>query len=107
MTVFQKHPFFKHISWDDLLKKKVEPPYKPRLVGHLVSHLIFSYTFTKTPNLSPVLCPGWQQSDEDVSQFDTRFTRQTPVDSPDDTTLSHSAELAFAVRPSKCFYFQG
>lgn len=39
-----------------------------------------------------------QQSDEDVSQFDTRFTRQTPVDSPDDTSLSHSAELAFAVR---------
>lgn len=38
-----------------------------------------------------------QQSDEDVSQFDTRFTRQTPVDSPDDTSLSHSAELAFAV----------
>lgn len=41
-----------------------------------------------------------QQSDEDVSQFDTRFTRQTPVDSPDDTSLSHSAELAFAVRLS-------
>uniref|UniRef100_A0A3Q3WGH2 Protein kinase domain-containing protein n=1 Tax=Mola mola TaxID=94237 RepID=A0A3Q3WGH2_MOLML len=37
-----------------------------------------------------------KQSDEDVSQFDTRFTRQTPVDSPDDTSLSHSAELAFA-----------
>uniref|UniRef100_A0A671V063 Ribosomal protein S6 kinase beta-2 n=1 Tax=Sparus aurata TaxID=8175 RepID=A0A671V063_SPAAU len=63
----QKHPFFRHISWDDLLNKTVEPPYKPRL-----------------------------QSDEDVSQFDTRFTRQTPVDSPDDTSLSHSAELAFA-----------
>lgn len=39
-----------------------------------------------------------QQSEEDVSQFDTRFTRQTPVDSPDDTSLGHSAELAFAVR---------
>uniref|UniRef100_A0A674NV39 Ribosomal protein S6 kinase n=1 Tax=Takifugu rubripes TaxID=31033 RepID=A0A674NV39_TAKRU len=63
----QKHPFFRHISWDDLLNKRVEPPYKPQL-----------------------------QSDEDVSQFDTRFTIQTPVDSPDDTTLSHSAELAFA-----------
>ncbi|KAM7393565.1 hypothetical protein PAMP_020425 [Pampus punctatissimus] len=63
----QKHPFFRHISWDDLLNKRVEPPYKPQL-----------------------------HSDEDVSQFDTRFTRQTPVDSPDDTSLSHSAELAFA-----------
>ncbi|XP_068178785.1 ribosomal protein S6 kinase beta-2-like isoform X2 [Antennarius striatus] len=63
----QKHPFFRHISWDDLLSKRVEPPYKPHL-----------------------------QSDEDVSQFDIRFTRQTPVDSPDDSTLSHSVELAFA-----------
>ncbi|RVE76239.1 hypothetical protein OJAV_G00009250 [Oryzias javanicus] len=63
----QKHPFFKHINWDDLLNKRVEPPYKPQL-----------------------------HSEEDVSQFDTRFTRQTPVDSPDDSTLSHSAELAFA-----------
>uniref|UniRef100_A0A672HKV4 Ribosomal protein S6 kinase beta-2 n=1 Tax=Salarias fasciatus TaxID=181472 RepID=A0A672HKV4_SALFA len=63
----QKHPFFRHINWDDLLNRRVEPPYKPQL-----------------------------HSDEDVSQFDTRFTRQTPVDSPDDTRLSHSAELAFA-----------
>jgi len=39
------------------------------------------------------------QSDEtDVSQFDTRFTRQTPVDSPDDSTLSESADRVFAVR---------
>ncbi|MED6278092.1 Ribosomal protein S6 kinase beta-2 [Characodon lateralis] len=63
----QKHPFFRHISWEELLNKNVEPPYKPQL-----------------------------HSEEDTSQFDTRFTRQTPVDSPDDTTLSHSAELAFA-----------
>uniref|UniRef100_W5MJN0 non-specific serine/threonine protein kinase n=1 Tax=Lepisosteus oculatus TaxID=7918 RepID=W5MJN0_LEPOC len=64
--ILQKHPFFRHINWDDLLNRKVEPPYKPCL-----------------------------QSEEDVSQFDTRFTRQTPVDSPDDTTLSESAEQAF------------
>uniref|UniRef100_A0A3B3SYD6 non-specific serine/threonine protein kinase n=1 Tax=Paramormyrops kingsleyae TaxID=1676925 RepID=A0A3B3SYD6_9TELE len=63
----KKHPFFRHIDWDDLLNKRVEPPYKPSL-----------------------------QSEEDVSQFDSRFTRQTPVDSPDDTSLSQSAEHAFA-----------
>ncbi|KAK5621609.1 Ribosomal protein S6 kinase beta-2 [Crenichthys baileyi] len=63
----QKHPFFRHISWEELLNKTVEPPYKPQL-----------------------------HSEEDTSQFDTWFTRQTPVDSPDDTTLSSSAELAFA-----------
>uniref|UniRef100_A0A674ECQ1 Ribosomal protein S6 kinase beta-2 n=1 Tax=Salmo trutta TaxID=8032 RepID=A0A674ECQ1_SALTR len=63
----QKHPFFRHINWDDLLNKRCEPPYKPCL-----------------------------QSDEDVSQFDTRFTKQTPVDSPDDSTISHQHEHAFA-----------
>ncbi|OXB65400.1 UNVERIFIED_CONTAM: hypothetical protein H355_016213 [Colinus virginianus] len=36
-----------------------------------------------------------QQSEEDVSQFDARFTRQTPVDSPDDAVISESANQAF------------
>ncbi|XP_061763907.1 ribosomal protein S6 kinase beta-2-like isoform X1 [Nerophis ophidion] len=66
-TDIQRHSFFKQIKWDDLLNKRVEPPYKPQL-----------------------------QSDEDVSQFDTRFTKQTPVDSPDDTSINQSAELTFA-----------
>ncbi|CAI9742796.1 S6 kinase beta-1-like [Octopus vulgaris] len=33
--------------------------------------------------------------DEDVSHFDSKFTRQTPVDSPDDTILSDSANELF------------
>ncbi|XP_023379878.1 ribosomal protein S6 kinase beta-2 isoform X2 [Pteropus vampyrus] len=62
----QRHPFFRHINWDDLLARRVDPPFRPCL-----------------------------QSEDDVSQFDTRFTRQTPVDSPDDTALSESANQAF------------
>ncbi|KAF5920830.1 hypothetical protein HPG69_006141 [Diceros bicornis minor] len=62
----QRHPFFRHINWDDLLARRVDPPFRPCL-----------------------------QSEEDVSQFDTHFTRQTPVDSPDDTALSESANQAF------------
>ncbi|CAL8361083.1 unnamed protein product [Merluccius merluccius] len=65
-TEVQAHPFFRHINWDDLLARKVEPPFKPFL-----------------------------QSAEDVSQFDSKFTSQTPVDSPDDSTLSESANQAF------------
>uniref|UniRef100_A0A3B4ALZ8 Ribosomal protein S6 kinase n=1 Tax=Periophthalmus magnuspinnatus TaxID=409849 RepID=A0A3B4ALZ8_9GOBI len=63
---FQAHPFFRHINWDDLLARKVEPPFKPFL-----------------------------QSPDDVSQFDSKFTSQTPVDSPDDSTLSESANQVF------------
>lgn len=33
----QKHAFFKHVNWDDLLHKRVEPPYKPQLVGQRLS----------------------------------------------------------------------
>ncbi|XP_066853971.1 ribosomal protein S6 kinase beta-2 isoform X1 [Anser cygnoides] len=62
----QKQPFFRHINWDDLLARRLDPPFKPCL-----------------------------QSEEDVSQFDTRFTRQTPVDSPDDAAISESANQAF------------
>lgn len=62
----QAHPFFRHINWDDLLARKVEPPFKPFL-----------------------------QSADDVSQFDSKFTSQTPVDSPDDSTLSESANQVF------------
>lgn len=39
----------------------------------------------------------WQQSADDVSQFDSKFTSQTPVDSPDDSTLSESANQVFLV----------
>uniref|UniRef100_A0A8C9T1W5 Ribosomal protein S6 kinase n=1 Tax=Scleropages formosus TaxID=113540 RepID=A0A8C9T1W5_SCLFO len=62
----QSHPFFRHINWEDLLARKVEPPFKPFL-----------------------------QSADDVSQFDSKFTSQTPVDSPDDSTLSESANQVF------------
>ncbi|XP_064432155.1 ribosomal protein S6 kinase beta-2 isoform X3 [Mirounga angustirostris] len=62
----QRHPFFRHINWDDLLARRIDPPFRPSL-----------------------------QSEEDVSQFDSHFTRQTPVDSPDDTALSESANQAF------------
>uniref|UniRef100_A0A673NN24 non-specific serine/threonine protein kinase n=1 Tax=Sinocyclocheilus rhinocerous TaxID=307959 RepID=A0A673NN24_9TELE len=31
-TEVQTHPFFRHVNWDDLLARKVEPPFKPFLV---------------------------------------------------------------------------
>ncbi|CAG9783679.1 unnamed protein product [Diatraea saccharalis] len=60
------HAFFKHVQWDDVFARRLEPPIKPRLT-----------------------------SEDDVSQFDTRFTLQTPIDSPDESTLSESANLMF------------
>lgn len=86
------------MNWDDLLAHKVEPPFKPLLV---ILFLIFVYT---AASLCNDYLPGdsltrlfWQQSADDASQFDSKFTSQTPVDSPDDSTLSESANQVFLV----------
>ncbi|XP_077995171.1 ribosomal protein S6 kinase beta-1-like [Glandiceps talaboti] len=62
----KRHSFFRNVNWKDTIDRKVEPPIKPAING-----------------------------DEDVSQFDTKFTKQTPVDSPDDTMLSASQNQVF------------
>lgn len=38
-----------------------------------------------------------QRSEDDVSQFDTKFTKQIPVDSPEESMLSESANMMFQV----------
>ncbi|XP_074105659.1 ribosomal protein S6 kinase beta-1 [Cotesia typhae] len=60
------HNFFKHISWQDVISRKLEPPFKPSL-----------------------------KSADDTSQFDEQFTATVPVDSPVESTLSESANLIF------------
>lgn len=67
----RSHAFFKNVNWEDVFARRLDPPIKPVL-----------------------------RSDDDVSQFDTKFTRQIPVDSPDDSTLSESANLIFQVSVS-------
>ena len=63
----QVHPFFQHINWADVINRRLPPPFEPTLT-----------------------------SDDDVSQFDQNFTKQTPVDSPCDTTsLSESVNMVF------------
>ncbi|XP_044003306.1 ribosomal protein S6 kinase beta-1 [Aphidius gifuensis] len=60
------HKFFKHINWQDVISKKLEPPFKPSLI-----------------------------SPDDTSQFDEQFTRTVPVDSPVESNLSESANMIF------------
>lgn len=40
----------------------------------------------------------FQTSADDTSQFDTKFTKQTPVDSPVESNLSASMNMIFKVR---------
>lgn len=52
ITELQKLPFFSSINWDDLYEKRIEMPYKPKLLG-----------------------------ETDISSFETTFTNEKPVDS--------------------------
>ncbi|KAK3707788.1 hypothetical protein QZH41_008570, partial [Actinostola sp. cb2023] len=65
-VAIKTHAFFRNIKWEDLTSKTMEPPFRPSISG-----------------------------EEDVSQFDSKFTRQTPIDSPDDSMLSESASKIF------------
>lgn len=62
----RRHPFFSNVNWDDVLAKRCEPPIKPMLT-----------------------------SEEDTSLFDTRFTGQPPIDSPDESSISESFNRSF------------
>lgn len=64
----KNHQFFKHINWNDVISRKLEPPFRPILA-----------------------------SEDDVSQFDKRFTTSAPIDSPAEYTLSESANRVFQV----------
>ncbi|XP_055670419.1 ribosomal protein S6 kinase beta-2 isoform X4 [Falco peregrinus] len=79
---------------DKILKGKlVLPPYLTPDARDLLKKFL-----KRNPNQRVGGGPGDAadvQSEEDVSQFDTRFTRQTPVDSPDDAAISESANQAF------------
>ena len=56
----KRHSFFRHINWNHVYERKIEPPIKPCSV---------------------------LKSADDTSLFDTRFTKQPAIDSPDDSKL--------------------
>lgn len=57
----RSHPWFNSINWDDVLSKKVPPPFKP----HIKSEL-------------------------DVGNFAEEFTAQEPIDSPAQPPQKHN-----------------
>lgn len=65
-TPIKRHLFFNNVNWEDVLAKRCEPPIKPMLA-----------------------------SEDDTSLFDTRFTRQPPIDSPDESAISESYNRTF------------
>lgn len=62
------HPWFADIQWDKLIKKEIEPPFKPKV-----------------------------RNVEDTSQIDPQFTRERAIDSVAETSvLSESVQNNFS-----------
>lgn len=62
----KRHPFFKDVNWDDVLNKRIPPPYFPQIKA-----------------------PG------DVSNFDTEFTREQPTLTPVHGQLTAKDQMEF------------
>ncbi|RIA87908.1 kinase-like domain-containing protein [Glomus cerebriforme] len=62
----KRHPFFKGVNWDDMLAKKVPPPFYPSI-----------------------------SSPTDTSNFDEEFTREVPVLTPVHSHLNAEAQEEF------------
>ena len=90
----KRHPFFaKHIDWRTLLQKKIQPPFKPSVVGIAIVLLAHAQ--------APADCVPFiaQTSAIDCSNFDTEFTSEAPQDSVvEGSNLSQSVQGEFPAR---------
>jgi len=51
------HPFFKTVSWEKMMKKEIDPPYKPK-VKAATDTANFDSTFTSEPVVDSVVTPS-------------------------------------------------
>ncbi|KAK9762287.1 Serine/threonine kinase [Basidiobolus ranarum] len=49
----KRHPFFRGVNWDDIMNKRIDPPFRPKITSRT-----------------------------DISNFDSEFTREKPVLTP-------------------------
>ena len=80
----KRHPFFKDVNFDDVLHKRIPPPYFPTIVRQIASSLVATY--------SPLLS---QNGTADTSNFDEEFTREQPTLTPVHTQLSSRDQAEF------------
>uniref|UniRef100_A0A2P2I6Y8 non-specific serine/threonine protein kinase n=1 Tax=Hirondellea gigas TaxID=1518452 RepID=A0A2P2I6Y8_9CRUS len=88
----QEHPFYSNMNWDDVLNKKIPPPFIPEVHSSMDTHN-FDPEFTTPVHITP---PGSQSSliviheqDETFSEFD-KFSYQG-----DSSTVGSSLTSSF------------
>lgn len=85
----KKQAFFKYIVWDDLLLRRVEPPFVPVIVS--------VGDFFSNWKIILLDCFPLQHCVEDVSNFDEEFTSEKPQLTPpkDPRPLNDSEQHLF------------
>lgn len=79
----KRHPFFKDVSFDDVLNKRIPPPYFPTIVS-------------STLQLQEmILIFFWQNGSADTSNFDEEFTKEQPTLTPVHGQLSSRDQQEF------------
>ena len=66
----KEHPFFRGVNWEDMLHKRVPPPFYPTITSRL-----------------------------DTSNFDEEFTRERPALTPISSTLNRVEQQEFQSFP--------
>lgn len=72
----KEHSFFSSINWDDLLQKKVPPPFTPKVVSvpYYVICMLFIFYLINVFQYNHGLFLFLQNSFSDISNFDPEFT---------------------------------
>lgn len=80
----KKQAFFRHVHWEDLLARRLKPPFVPTIVSCPHSTRLPAVPSDRpVTNRAPfVLRFSPQRSMEDVSNFDEEFTSEKPVLTP-------------------------
>lgn len=91
----QEHSFFAPINWDDLLARKLRPPFIPNVVGKTrkpIGPIFFFFAWVHT--VSSCVAP-LQTGPCDISYIDPEFTLQPVPDSVNEKSPVGSTSEAF------------
>ena len=87
----KRHPFFKDVNFDDVLHKRIPPPYFPTIVRPFLN---LSRRSVLT-SLTVCLPKHTQNGTADTSNFDEEFTKEQPTLTPVHTQLSSRDQAEF------------